>query len=191
MKNLSQAKANGPEISGILYAPESEFCRIFNEEMKGLYWLALLLTADHAKAEQCFVASLEECMQTGNVFKEWAHSWSKRTIIKKAIQMINPVPREYRITPEVTSSLVEVEVGTNLSAVVGLESFQRFVLVMSVLEGYSNQDCATLLNCTRHDVLTARILAVKQLAQAGVDANAKVESGSPALNLASLALSGA
>ena len=189
MKTLFQA--NSPTGNEISYATHDDFCRIFNEEMNGLYWLALLLTADQAKAEQCFAAALEDCVHTGNVFKEWAHSWSKRTIIKKAIQMMNPSPQEYRITPEITSSPVEVELGANLSAVVALESFQRFVLVMSVLEGYSNQDCATLLNCTRHDVLTARILAVKQLAQAGVDPNATTESGSQGLHAASLALSGA
>ena len=38
------------------YATGADSCRIFSENMKGLYLLALLLTADPVRAEQCFVA---------------------------------------------------------------------------------------------------------------------------------------
>jgi len=189
MKTLLQA--NGSTVNGILYATYSDFCRIFTEEMNGLYWLALMLTADHTKAEQCFVAGLEDCTQTNRVFKDWAHSWSKRTIIKRAIHMINPAPQELRGAGESTPAPVEIELGANLAAVVGLEPFERFVLVMSVLEGYSNQDCATLLNCTRQDVVRARVHALQQLAQTAVTANNAAESGSQALHAGSLAFSGA
>jgi len=188
MKTLLQA--NGSKVNEILYATQDDFCRIFNEEMNGLYWLALLLTADHAKAEQCFVAALEECTQTSTVFKDWAHSWTRRTIIKKAIQMINPAPQEFQSVLDLKSSPVEIELEASLAAVAGLETFQRFVLVMSVLEGYSNQDCATLLNCTRHDVVRARIHAVQQLAKVAGEAKNTVESGDQALRVRSLALSG-
>jgi hypothetical protein len=35
---------------------------------------------------------------------------------------------------------------------------------MSVLEGYSDQDCKTLLACSRQDIVRARLQALKQMA---------------------------
>src|SRR2546426_1008725 len=73
------------------YATRADFCRIFQDEMKPLYLLAFLLTADHAKAEQCFVAGIADVVEGNPVFREWAHSWSRRTIIKNAIRILSPV----------------------------------------------------------------------------------------------------
>jgi hypothetical protein len=72
------------------YATSVEFCELFARETKSLYLLSLLLTAKHENAEECFVSSLEECIEGNSVFKEWAHSWAKRMIVKNAIQMIAP-----------------------------------------------------------------------------------------------------
>ena len=84
-------------IDGLLgraseYASAKDFCGIFRQYMDVLYWLALALTADAGKAEQCFVAGLDECMAGNAVFREWAHSWSKRVVIKNAIRLISPRP---------------------------------------------------------------------------------------------------
>lgn len=48
--------------------------------------------------------------------------------------------------------------GTGLVAD-GLGAFERFVFVMSILEGWSEQDCARNLSCSRLDVTIARLLA--------------------------------
>ena len=148
-----------------LYATHSDFCRIFNEDMSGLHLLALMLTADGAAAEQCFVAGFEDSVISNRVFKQWAHSWSKRAIIKNAIRMVRPLPSAAK---DATSSR-NVEAGptinASLAAVFRLQPFERFVLVMSLLEGYSSQDCATLLNCTRQEVIASRNLALQQLAR--------------------------
>lgn len=53
------------------YAIVEDFQRIFEENMASLYLLALLLTGDHDKAEQCFVAGIEENAEANNVFKLW------------------------------------------------------------------------------------------------------------------------
>jgi len=50
-----------------------------------------------------------------------------------------------------------------IAAVLGLESFDRFVFVMSVLEGYSDHECAILLGAARREVIEARARALKQL----------------------------
>ena len=82
--------AKNTGVSGTVYAVASDFCRIFSDDMDGLYQLSLCLTADPAKAEQCFVSGLEDSRQSNRVFKEWARSWARRTIIQNAIRLMRP-----------------------------------------------------------------------------------------------------
>src|SRR5258708_7847780 len=88
------------------YASREDFCRLFTEKMDSLYWLAFLLTADHEKAEQCFVAGLEDSVQANRVFQSWAHSWSKRTIVQNAIHMLKPRPDGIGAAPAPIQSCV-------------------------------------------------------------------------------------
>src|SRR6266436_8954365 len=74
------------------YPTVTDFFTTFNEEMHSLYLLAFLLTADHDKAEQCLASAMGECVEWIGVFTDWAHSWSRRAVLKRAIQMIMPVP---------------------------------------------------------------------------------------------------
>src|SRR5215470_1235163 len=73
-----------------LYATDSDFCRIFRDDMSSLYMLSYVLTADHDLAEKCFVSGLDDCSSGNRVFKEWARSWARRVVIKNAIRMIAP-----------------------------------------------------------------------------------------------------
>src|ERR1700757_2314857 len=73
------------------YASCKDFQRIFSEDMVGLHRLAFLLTADEAKAEQCFVAGLEDSIHGNPVFRQWARAWSKRAIIQNAIKTVAPL----------------------------------------------------------------------------------------------------
>jgi hypothetical protein len=50
------------------------------------------------------------------------------------------------------------------AAVFALGAFERFVYVMSILEAQSEQDCATLLRCSRRDVVIARVLSLTRVA---------------------------
>jgi hypothetical protein len=155
--NVSQA-AQVAVNGSTAYTTSSDFCRIFAEETNGLFTLALLLTADPEKAEKCFVAGLENCVEGNAVFKEWARSWSRRAVIQHAIQMVAPL--------EGSSRKAMIDVEPRLRAVLNLDKLERFVFVMSVLEGYSNQDCAILLGCTRQAVMSARARALDQIASA-------------------------
>ena len=149
------------------YASSGDFQRIFHEDMNGLYLLAFLLTADHEKAEQCFVSGLEDAVNGNRVFKEWARSWARRVIIKNAVKGINPRPVEGSahsspISVNSNGKTLPAERQVEITAVLGLEPFERFVYVMTVLEGYSDQDCSLLLGCARRDVLAARSRALQQ-----------------------------
>src|SRR5438093_9108098 len=147
------------------YATQDEFCRIFAEDENAIYLLSLLLTAEASKAEQCFVAGLEDSIQGNRVFKEWVRSWSRRMIIKNAIRMMSPAPGRVNGAPPVSdSSGVPLDLGSALTAVLGLAPIERFVFVMSVLEGYSLQECSILLSRTREDVANVRARALQNIA---------------------------
>jgi len=147
-----------------LYTSSGDFCRVFEEDMNGLYLLSLLLTADREKAEQCFVSGLEDSVEGSPVFKEWARSWARRAIIQNAVRVIDPLSK---ITDASKSASVNNAVPAaqhdRIAAILELEPFERFVYVLTVLERYSDHECSILLGCPRREVPGARIRAVLQL----------------------------
>ncbi len=163
MRILGTKRTSAPPAP--LYATSVDFCRIFEDDMDRLYRLSLLLTADSGMAEKCFVRGLEDA-KTGNpVFKEWAESWARRTIILDAIRMMGPRPDKVS-----TRAAAHVHpLPAELATVLGLETFERFVYVMSVLEGYRDSDCKLLLECSISDVVQARSRALEHL---GIPADA-------------------
>ncbi|HEY6308802.1 MAG TPA: hypothetical protein VI488_20365 [Candidatus Angelobacter sp.] len=156
------------------YATRNDFAAIFNDDMSALHTLALLLTADQAKAEECFVAGLEESIQGNPVFRQWARSWSKRVVIKNAIKMMAPAPGQANpAKPASAAQREDSESDASMSVVWELPPFERFVFVISVLEGHSVSDCASLLGCTLTELSRARSQALTQIALArGVGAAA-------------------
>jgi hypothetical protein len=152
------------------YASSDDFRQVFDEDMNSLYLLSYLLTADHEKAEQCFVSGLEDAVEGNPVFKEWARSWARRVIIVNAVRAINPQPmeesdRSSSATVSGNGKTPPVE-QVEIAAVLALEPFERFVYLMTVLERYSDQDCSLLLGCARRDVVAARTRAFEQIASA-------------------------
>jgi DNA-directed RNA polymerase specialized sigma24 family protein len=141
----------------------ADFCQIFTEHMDSLYLLSLLLTADPEKAEQCFVAGLSDSAEGNPVFKEWALSWAKRLIVQRAIQMVSPATKKRSVANTLPP---EGEIAPRLIAIFQLDTFERFVFVMSVLEKYSPQDCSILLGCSRQAVVEARSRALEYLGAA-------------------------
>lgn len=154
------------------YATCKDFKQIFTEDMVGLHRLAFLLTADHAQAEECFVAGLEDSIHGNPVFRQWARAWSKRTIIQSAIKAIGPTPGRHGAIPETAEVHWQSgdDVETIAAVVASWEPFERFVFVMAVLEGYGLRECAALLACPVQDVIAAKSLALQRLAaQSGTE----------------------
>jgi len=143
------------------YAMRSDFCRIFEKDMNRLYLLSFLLTGDRVVAEQCFVGGLHIAQEGNLVFKEWAESWARRAIIQNAIRMIRPRKiADGTHSTTVSNALIR---HAEIARIADLPAFERFVFVMSVLEGYSDQECSLLLGCMRRDVAAARIRALERL----------------------------
>jgi DNA-directed RNA polymerase specialized sigma24 family protein len=147
------------------YATEADFCQLFREQMNRFYFLSLLLTADAKKAERCFVTSLESCMQSRRIFKNWAHHWATHTIIKTAIQMVAPAQDaavlELHRSGEITDHSAPDAL---LAALQSVPPLDRFVHHMTVVERYSDLECAKFLGCTTKEVRESRERSLQRLA---------------------------
>ncbi len=165
------------------YASSNDFCKIFEADMDRLYLLAFLLTGNAEQAERCFVEGLHDARNGNRVFKEWA--WSRRMVIKNAIRAVRPSPSDAQIAEFGEGGLV-AEI-PQMRALMKLTAFERFVFVVTVLEGYSDRDCALLFGSTRQAVVAARVRALEvmgdpaqmreQLERAAVEKH--VRSGQP------------
>src|SRR3984893_2338510 len=76
------------------YATCADFCGILAKNLRPLYLLAFLLIGNHAEAEQCFVATIDDCIGAKSVFKGWENSWSRRCLIINAIRCVFNAPGE-------------------------------------------------------------------------------------------------
>lgn len=156
-------------VSSDAYASPADFEQIFTEDMGGLYLLALLLAGDRRRAEECFADGVAESTRGKRVFKEWARSWARRTIIQSAVRLIAPGQRSGKTTPNPVSagSLNDLPsaLKAEVCAILELAPFERFVFVMSALERYSEHDCSILLGCSRRDVGAALARALQHLAR--------------------------
>ena len=167
------------------YATSSDFCHIYVEQMNSLYLLSLLLTADPQKAEQCFLSGFDESASNKSVFNEKAHLWARRSIIVSAIRLLCPQPNnenesnEARLSPlngKVRGKVpAELQAYPNFARIVKLNSFERFIFIMSILEKYSDQQCSLPLGCCRRDVINARTAAIRHLASVAIASETQSE----------------
>lgn len=143
-------------------------CRIFDEDLNGLYQLSLLLTRDPQRAERCFVAGLD-CATEHSLFGEWARSGAKRIIVENAIQELKPRPRQsHSSSPAIVFPYIgQLSSGPDgyfeLEAILALEDFERFVFVIFVLERHSAYECVLLLECAVSEIRDARIRPLEEL----------------------------
>jgi hypothetical protein len=152
--------------------------------MGSLHLLSFLLTADHQKAEECFVSGLDDCVEGNSVFREWARSWARRAIVQNAVRTLAPRQQD---SAEATTRVDSVDSGfaptpeatAAITNILKLRDFERFVFVLSVLESYSDQECSVLLGCSRQDVREAKTRGLQQLSES---AATSVPAGSPATN---------
>jgi DNA-directed RNA polymerase specialized sigma24 family protein len=153
------------------YATVEDLCTVFTENLSGLYQLSFVLTGNNELAERCFVAGFEASIRANQVFKEWAHAWAKRSIAQNAVRALQPRPKhDDSFSPAVAfpkdTRLPENRAAHfDLSTVLALEDFDRFVFVLTVLDQYIDRDCALLLQCSVSQIREARTRALEQLTQ--------------------------
>lgn len=133
--------------------------RLFKGDITSLYMLSLMLTADANSAESCFVFSLDDCMSMKPSVREWTNGWTRRVLVQNAIQLM-------RLAVDEHEQPLSCNVGITpaLHAVMRLKNFERFVFVLSILEGYSDRECSRLLGSSARDIMAVKVRALESLA---------------------------
>jgi hypothetical protein len=158
-----------PESGRSGYATAEDFCKLFTEDPNGFYMLSFLLTANHEKAERCFVAGLDDCVDGNAVFQEWAGMWARRVIVRNAIRIIaprkgEPQPPEIVDQPVGRRRVLEMPIReVPFASILSLNDFERFVHVLSVVERFSDQECAVLLGISLKEMRETRAIAVQRV----------------------------
>ncbi len=151
------------------YATSADFCQVLENDTRQLYLLAFLLTANHKDAERCFVTTIDAALKEQTVFKGWARTWVKRTLIKNAIEIVPPLSDRGTGMRHLWSTAPEGRPGDyEIDAVTRLTPLERFIFVMSVLERYATWECSVLLGCDMKRVVQTRVRALCELPEADV-----------------------
>jgi hypothetical protein len=142
-----------------------DYAEIFIHQMNGLYLLSFLVTADRQVAERCFSKALDEYVEARGGFLEWAKQDGRRAVLRHAVQIIRPAPKQEYYWSFYRNGQPLVSVAHQpFAAITSLSAFERFVFVMSFIEGLSQEECAALLNCSIEDVAIGRELAGMMIA---------------------------
>jgi hypothetical protein len=147
-----------------------DFRKLFNENAQSLYLLSFLLSASHEKAEKCFVEGLDDCVERDCAFQHWGHSWSRRLIVRNALRIVAPKPLSRGPARGASQSPDDLRFqrpwlpGDPFAGVLALQDFDRFVYVLSVLEGYGDRNCAVLLGVSHREVRNTRTRALQHVA---------------------------
>lgn len=153
------------------YAGIEDFRKLFKDSAGRLYLLSLLLTAHPEKAERCFISGFEDCAKRRAVSLEMARTWAQRAIIRSAIREMIGVAGEAnrRSWPSPNArdhdELQFVKRLQSFESILRLRKTERFVFVLSVLEQYSDRDCASWLKTSIEKIRQIRKLAFLHLAE--------------------------
>jgi DNA-directed RNA polymerase specialized sigma24 family protein len=98
-------------------------------------------------------------MSINPTVREWTYGWTRHVLVHNAISMLRPAI-------DGDKQPVSGNLGLNpaLQAVMRLKNFERFVFVLSILEGYSDRECSQLLGPSARDIMAAKVRALENLA---------------------------
>jgi hypothetical protein len=101
------------------------------------------------------IGSRGKFQRTGGV-QGMVRSWIKRRLIENAIKIVSPALAGNGQRRELWSSgQREAQRECEIDSVTKLAALERFVFVMSILERYSNWDCALLMGCSHEPSSTS------------------------------------
>jgi hypothetical protein len=142
------------------YPGATDYAEIFIDQMNCLYLLAFLVTADMQVAERCFSKALDEYVENTCGFMEWAKQYGRRAVLRHAVRIIRPAPKQaYSWALHRNARPLVPAAHQPFAAITSLSAFERFVFVISVIEGLPEEECAALLNCRVEDVAIGRDMA--------------------------------
>lgn len=162
---MREAKRN-PDTESGSHNAVGELRKLYLHQPDNLYLLSLLLTADKDKAETCIfsVSAIEDFGSANPLFRTWARASAGLAVIKNAIRMIIRSPDcERRDSNALNSEIQGRAFHPAFEGVLKLSDFERFAVVLSVFERYSDQGCSELPGCSAEDLQTARTRALEKL----------------------------
>lgn len=131
------------------------------DKMAELYLLAFMLSTDKETAEQCMLSAMDEYLNSSapNLI-DWMRDKGRHAVIERAVQSVNPrVKASYCWTVPTGTRSLRAPGHQPFAVITALGTFERFVYVLTVLEGYDEEECAGVLECRRADVVAARKLS--------------------------------
>lgn len=143
------------------YATADDFWRLFSAEISDFFRLSLQLTADPKKAERCLVLAMKDCSRTHTIFRDFAHVWARRMIIRHAIHLIQSDDPEAACDSQSTE--IQNENQRKMAPALGPVELARLAFVICVVEHLSVHDCALLLGKSPRDVNEAIVRAESQI----------------------------
>ncbi|HEY6446915.1 MAG TPA: hypothetical protein VIY53_10675 [Acidobacteriaceae bacterium] len=131
------------------------------DELTSLYLLSFLLVADKVLAESCFNNAMEDYLRSSGVsVAVWARTAGQESVIRNAVQITRPAPKLcFSWSAAGNPRPLLSPRHQPFAEITSLSVFERFVYVLCALLGYSDDECAALLNCDLTPVTAARDLA--------------------------------
>ena len=124
--------------------------------MRELFQLSLHLTAAAERAEQCLTRAMKDCFGTKAVSRGFAGVWTRRQIIRNAIQLVQGIDNSFAGSTDSEFPLqpneYRIEDLRNSVAILELPDLERLPFVICVLERLSILDCALLLRRSPKEV---------------------------------------
>jgi DNA-directed RNA polymerase specialized sigma24 family protein len=154
-------------------ASSHEIQSTFAEQRHQLYWVALLITGDHALAAQAVVNASDLSANSSGVFREWLIGWAIDSTVRAAVRevrdLISASASHYAdsssepsdndvLSDDQIGSLVHVDPRDIIPA---LDPLARSALVLRGIQGASIADCALLLDVPRRIVAAAYCQALR------------------------------
>lgn len=164
-RKVKQSIANS---SSSQYATAQDFRQTFDQDKHVLHRLSRLLAVADDMAEQCVRSALEECLEVNGVYRKFARSWARRSVVINAIRLtdMGKDPDSSHSESVLRNRASLVGFSTAVGSVIALHNLPRFVFVMSALEQYTDHECSILLRCSHRDVCEARTRAFRYLEEA-------------------------
>jgi DNA-directed RNA polymerase specialized sigma24 family protein len=154
-------------------ASNHEIKSAFVEQRDYLKWVALLITGDHALADQAVINASDLSANSSSVFRDWLIGWTKSATVRAAVREVRDLifasascytdsscehPDNDVLSDDQIASLRHVDPGDIIAA---LDPLARSALVLRGIQHLSIGDCALLLDTPRRIVGVAYCRALR------------------------------
>jgi DNA-directed RNA polymerase specialized sigma24 family protein len=154
-------------------ASNHEIKSAFIEQRDYLNWVALLITGDHALADQAVINASDLSESSSRVFRDWLIGWTKSATVRAAAREVRDLifasASRYTdsscehsdhdvLSDDQIASLRYVDTGDIVAA---LDPLARSALVLRGIQHFSIADCALLLEIPQQVVAAAYCQALR------------------------------